>query len=655
VHGTVPISDEYALVSPQGFSDRMNDYWTKPRSEGGLGQFSSNALRTLWRIMGENYVASVVDAAKGVQSPWRILQPPTGTGKTQGTCVYASMQADHNRDTDGTLRPVGILIVTRLKEDANNIQSTINALADRRVAVVHHSDSKANAEELHQSDVVVITHQAFLNAKRGLREHNRTPWERLVSWRGGQRLLTIIDEALANVVDESNVTTENLAFVIERIPPLVRLSLPQEVAIVEQVHRVLLGYTDLDGPDRAMAMIWKEDAAPSCFDLGPLRAAMAELPYDRFVYGRTDAKDRARLAERVDDTLNAVQTCLDQFAYYSKAGELYSINSAALAIPLDTPGPVVLDATARANFVWDLFEERHVRPDIPNHARDYRNATLHLARATGLGKTSMSERCKERLPRLKKALAEALGPERSVFMCVHKDVEDTLPKSFGAAFKQFAVGHWGAVDGRNTWQDYDTAVILGLPFMPKPWATNIFFALQGAQDDKWLQSPEWKQFTNVRTVMEQRQLSVSVIQAINRICCRHVIDAEGNCPPADIFIVLPGDVVGDAILEDIRADMPGLKIEPWDFELDAPKAKSPRGGHARLIEYMASRPDGAVSLPDVQRDLGLPNLKKLREALNKEQHSTTQALAAIGVLYIRGKGRGSKSYLVKKTNPPHMT
>jgi hypothetical protein len=63
----------------------------------------------------------------------------------------------------------------------------------------------------------------------------------------------------------------------------------------------------------------------------------------------------------------------------------------------------------------------------------------------------------------------------------------------------------------------------------------MFCALQGAQDDKWLQSPEWKNFKNVRKEMEQRQMSVSVIQAINRICCRHVIDAEGRCPPADIF------------------------------------------------------------------------------------------------------------------------
>jgi hypothetical protein len=162
----------------------------------------------------------------------------------------------------------------------------------------------------------------------------------------------------------------------------------------------------------------------------------------------------------------------------------------------------------------------------------------------------MIERSKKRLPRVRQAVEEAVSPEQSVFMCAHKDVEEMIIKKWAdkANFKQFSVGHWGAVDGRNTWQDFDTAVILGLPYRPQTWATNMFCALQGAQDDQWLKSPEWKHFKNVRKEMEQRQLSVSVIQAINRVRCRHVIDAEGHCPPADIFIVLPDDMTGDAIL-----------------------------------------------------------------------------------------------------------
>jgi hypothetical protein len=240
---------------------------------------------------------------------------------------------------------------------------------------------------------------------------------------------------------------------------------------------------------------------------------------------------------------------------------------------------------------------------------------------------------------------------------VHKDVEEGITRKPEGGknwteklnFKVCSVGHWGAVDGRNTWQDFDTAVILGLPYLPQTWATNMFCALQGAQDDKWLQSPEWKQFKNVRKEMEQRQMSVSVIQAINRIRCRHVIDAEGHCPSADIFIVLPQDAIGDAVLDDIKADMPGINVRPWDFELDAPKVKTPRIGssHHRLLSYMSTQNAGPVSLSAIQHDLQLSSVKKLRETLNNEEHPTTQALRDMGINYIPGIGRGSKSYLVK--------
>ena len=406
-----------------------------------------------------------------------------------------------------------------------------------------------------------------------------------------------------------------------------------------------------------MSMIWEEGCAPAAPDFTPLISAMHALPYDRIVYAQSNTKDRTRLAERVAETITAVQSCLEQFAYYAKSGKWHSINSAALAVPLNTPGPVVLDATARANFLWDLFEERHERPAVPGHARDYSSVKLHVARGTGLGKNAMSERIRERLPRIKRALEEAIGPERSVFMCVHKDVEEVITRKSESTkswveklnFRECSVGHWGAVDGRNTWQDCDTAVILGLPYRPQTWATNVFCALQGAQDDKWLQSPEWKQFKNVRKEMEQRQMSVSVIQAINRICCRHVIDAEGNCPAANVFIVLPQDAMGDAILDDIKVDMPGINIKPWDFELDGPKVRRPRNGssHVRLIEYMGNQPAGPVSLSDIQHALRLKSLKKLQEALNDSEHPTTQTLTELGVKYVPGVGRGSKSYLVK--------
>jgi hypothetical protein len=64
---------------------------------------------------------------------------------------------------------------------------------------------------------------------------------------------------------------------------------------------------------------------------------------------------------------------------------------------------------------------------------------------------------------------------------------------------------------------------------------------------------------------------------------------------------------------------------------------------------MTDQAPGTHSLSDIQHALGIGRsaLKKLRETLNKEKHETTLALAALGVQYIPGVGRGSKSCLMK--------
>jgi hypothetical protein len=77
-------------------------------------------------------------------------------------------------------------------------------------------------------------------------------------------------------------------------------------------------------------------------------------------------------------------------------------------------------------------------------------------------------------------------------------------------------------------------------------------------------------------------LSVSIIQAINRIRRRQVADTEGRGPSADIFIVLLRIETGDAILEDIRADIPDLNVVDWKFDLDGPRyERIERGRYTR--------------------------------------------------------------------------
>jgi hypothetical protein len=603
--------------------------------------------------MAATFRTSIINSITGVvDAPWLILQPPTGSGKTQGACVFAAMQASAN--AQGVLKPVGVLIVTRLIEQADIIATTINELAGRVVAVAHHSDKPATAQELLDSDTLIITHQAYVNATGNNGSHKEALQSRFTSWRGGTRLLTIIDEALANVVENNKVTVANLAQVISYVTPEIRHEFPEQLKVLEELHYVLVSHANPEGRsgNTAIRMLWDDDSTVVQMpDMAALQRAMKPLPYDTIVLSEHSDSSRERIWKKVRDILTQSEAVMDQWAYYAKKGNEHSINSASFLIPWNVPGPVVLDATANANFLWDLFGPRAQIIPTPSKVRDYSTVTLHIARAAGLGKHSMIKNIKTRFPRLLHALENEISLDRSVFLCLHKDAEHTA-LSYTHHFARFDVGHWGAVDGRNDWASHDTAVIFGLPYRDRVWSTNQFFALQGHQDDEWIKNPVWKEHEDVRRVMEQRQLSVSVIQAINRVCCRRVIDAQGRCPQADIYIVLPKDKTGDAILQDILADMPNIHVVPWAFELDGAKVRKARTGtsHAALLALMANRLPGETAMPHVQRELGLDRLKlkKLKEALSKSEHPTITALRNIGVGYVvRGAGRGSKSFLIK--------
>ena len=70
------------------FVSAMNDHWTQT-----LNMPSSAALRSLWESMGSVFEWSIVDNISERDARWKVLQPPTGSGKTQGACLYSAMQA----------------------------------------------------------------------------------------------------------------------------------------------------------------------------------------------------------------------------------------------------------------------------------------------------------------------------------------------------------------------------------------------------------------------------------------------------------------------------------------------------------------------------------------------------------------------------------
>jgi hypothetical protein len=164
-------SHELALVPPEVFVDRMERRWTEQ-----FGMPRSEPLRALWSSTADAFNQSIIEKAHGHLLKTRVLRFPMGSGKTQGACVFAALQAETNATADDQ-RPIGLLIVTRLTKQVDDIVKDINATVGRPVAIGDYAKKRVTPEELMQADVLVITHAAYEKATSALTEVRSQRWE----------------------------------------------------------------------------------------------------------------------------------------------------------------------------------------------------------------------------------------------------------------------------------------------------------------------------------------------------------------------------------------------------------------------------------------------------------------------------------------------
>ena len=224
-------SDVSRLVSPEEFAAAMTRRWHS------LGNTSSAKLIELWKTMAVTFNTA---ASNPTDTKWRVLEPPTGTGKTQGLCVFAALTIAKNRTS---LSPLGILVVTRTIAQAEEIVATIQELvchpADADQVRAKHSENKMHVFAMQAADVLVITHAAYTRALEGLNREHDGRWQDYTAWMHGQRCLTIIDEALSGVVEQHQVTADDLRMVLSFIDPALRLQFPRQVEALGMVRDTL--------------------------------------------------------------------------------------------------------------------------------------------------------------------------------------------------------------------------------------------------------------------------------------------------------------------------------------------------------------------------------------------------------------------------------
>ena len=125
-------------VSPETFMVAMTERWD------ALGNTPSAQLKQIWRTMAATFSGAIMAHDR----VWRVLQPPTGTGKTQGLCVYAALTITKNLASPA---PTGILVVTRTIQQADEIVDTIRPQLSAPAAdcvQAKHSKSKPGARRM---------------------------------------------------------------------------------------------------------------------------------------------------------------------------------------------------------------------------------------------------------------------------------------------------------------------------------------------------------------------------------------------------------------------------------------------------------------------------------------------------------------------------
>jgi hypothetical protein len=631
------------MIDPNQFVTEMERHWGER-----LGNVSSGALRQVWQQLACAFNDHIADHDNPRRrTRWTVLQPPTGSGKSQGTAVYCGLLSKLLPEAEHP----GVLIVTRLIADADLVAHEVNTQAGREVAASYHSESEHKLGDMQCFPVLVVTHRAYELAldRLGRDGSIQQTWPFFHNWQNGTRKLVVIDEAL-DIVEHSQGELEGLRQTLAALPQNVLRQFPYEASAIKAVCEIM---ERMEAINKAKAAPEKEklllkrmvtQGNPPNFD--GLRAALHGIAFD-YQMGRKDALERERLRKMHDARIKALHNIFRSWVYYARVETQHTLNTACLLVPDDTKGAVVLDATASSNVLYELFDDAQVLTP-PEGSRNYQNVTLNVSRGHKVGKVYMRNNAPEVTQSLLANLNEHLAG-RKVFVCCHKAVEPILA-SHETTFEMMT-GHWGSVDGSNAYRECDTAVIFGLPYRPDYWTANVYFALRGPQDTPWLTGTErpFGTHKDIRNALKVGQMVVEIVQAINRVRCRKVIDERGNCPATHIYILLPNEIVADEILNGIVQEMPGVQVKTW--ELDIAKRGVRRSNHeAALMTFIKNLDVGRYAVTHIRNVLGISTRtwERLTQKLRDDTGSLADAMKAASVRYeVSRTERTQRAFLIK--------
>jgi hypothetical protein len=669
--------DLIRTIAPDTFVQRMIKHWTDY-----LGNVPNEALKQTWRLICETFNAHIRNHDDSIKSKyWSTLSPCTGSGKTQSLILYCALLSHLPNEEHPA-----VLIVTQLKDQCNSIRDQINELGVRDTAIAYHGDVKHDIPltELETHPVVVITHSAYMNALDHLGFDGsflRQTWAYFTAYqRNGHlieniegqyiknpfddrtqtsaRRLIVIDEAI-NIVEQYMVTTDLLHNVNRIFPNELRDKFALELDEISYIANWIEHINERRQEGKLKdTVVLKEGLGRGHREpnfrgmIKALRSVHVEVE----LIGKESIEMRADILEILIETIKGIEHIHKNWTYFCNRTDAkgQGVHASKLLLPEDIRGAVIMDATADTNRIYDLHNDMK-RIRVPEGCRDYSNVTLHYSYPHNTGKRNLiaNKTANMEIEKLISDLNKKLAGRKTLIVC-HKFNQSRFHR-YRTTFKM-ETAYWGKIDGSNLWQNCDSIVIYGLNHLPPEYAPNIFFALQGVPEtDDWFADSSQRNFMGYEDIKKEivhSRMCVDIIQSINRVQCRKVIDTKGNCKPTDIYILLPYRELANTILKTIKNAMPNIMIKnDWHYKRVKTRVRASESEDA-IATYFRDMKKGEVTPVDICDSIKM-SIKTLQRHIKKAQNDpesvVAKAMEEAGIRYtVKQEGRVRKAYFIKR-------
>jgi hypothetical protein len=646
-------------LDPQKFAHTMAQHLTT-KAAGSC--WTEPGFSVLWQT-----ICRTLNDAQSHDGMVRVIPACLGSSKTESMKVYASRVSIET----------GVLIVVELQATADQVAKDINELAGDQRAISYHTkaDAYGDEENLWQHPVVVICHASFeLAAERELQgqysklhyftrfgqpdgELDGKPWWKPTS----RRKLICIDEG-PDLLKEARIDDAVAEMLLRQFPEevsgLTECQLPlKAIGVVAQHLRILreqgkniglsqhVGLEEFVGLDMRPLIAWLSKIEPS-FAGAPAFGTPERIAWER----------------AAKSALLEIPALVSSWTWFEKRGLRYTLNTCRTILPpeLIESGFVILDATAEDDIRYELFGPRLKMVKVPT-PRTYQNVRLHVAIVPqGVGKTATASRAYDEAPLFLNQVAKGSSnpSERQVFVLTNLDAEPCFVpqkaakgeraealKAAIALFHSVKVGHYGQVAGSNDYRDCDTAAVFGLQYPPREHAINLANAKE-VQDPEWWKNPSAIRLAQLRGTISH--IFVQLAQGLGRIRSRVVVDHEGNCAKADVFLILQHDAQGicKSVLKKIHAAMPGLRPHvAWSYNEEAQAffAESPRDEFVYAVVQHTKIGEVTPAI-NVWNAVGYNESKRRNRAkqMTNPHNELFQTLKSHGITYHAGKGNRYK-------------